>query len=290
MSVIYNTQYVDEVYSDSIEPNLYYDSILIPEVTYTEKYKEKSGGIFIHKLTSAGFVAPTTPASDFSHTQRADTLIQVVFNNNFKKSGKIFGVSAAAVGFNKAEEELAETLKEISEGWQLSGLACLMNEGTDAADTTALTTTNIKAKFIGLRKTLKLAKAKPNFSFANPTVYATILEYAGDDFTPTNNDRIVGDGNVGRWFGVNTFEANALAETVVTYYNYAGSLITLNLSYIDIIMGDYRAFSVINNFEAFRIIDAIDWAGSAAQVEWNTAYRVTNSDRILVKYNATPSA
>ena len=290
MAVIYNTQYVDEKYSAIIEPNLYYDSVLIPGVTYTDKYEEQAGGIFIHKLGTGGFIAPTTPGSDFSHVQVADTLIQAVFNNNFKRSRKIYGVTASAVAYSKAEAELAEALNEVKTGWMMSGLVCLAAESTNAADLTALSTSNLEAKFLGLRETLRLAKAQPNFALVRPGVYTLLLQTAGDNYRPVSNERILGQGMVGDWFGITCFEANGLSETVVKYYDYAGNLIDYDLSHVDIIMGDYQAFSVLNNFEVFRIIESFDFAGSYAQVEFNTAYRVTNSARIITKFNASPTA
>ena len=90
MAVIYNTQYVDEKYLPIVEPNLYYNSVLQPGITFTNKYTAQAGGIFIHKLGGgkATGVAPGTPGRDFSDEVVADTLIQAIFNNNFQKSRK----------------------------------------------------------------------------------------------------------------------------------------------------------------------------------------------------------
>src|SRR5574344_1148018 len=86
MSVIYNTQYVDEKYSPIVEPNLYYDSVLQPGVTFTDKYTMgQAGGYFVHKLGAGSLLAPTTPAGDFSGVVTADSLIQIVLNNAFRK-------------------------------------------------------------------------------------------------------------------------------------------------------------------------------------------------------------
>ncbi len=290
MAVIYNTQYVDEKYSAIIEPNLYYDSVLIPGVTFDERYEEQAGGIFIHKLGTAGFIAPTTPGSDFSNVQVADTLIQAVFNNNFKRSRKVYGVTASAVAYNKAEAELAEALNEVKTGWMMSGLCALAAESTNDGDTTALATNNIEAKYLGIREKLRLAKAQPDFCLVRPAVFSIMLQVAGDNFRDASNERIIGQGQVGKWFGVNVMEANGFSETSVKYYNYAGALIDYDLSHIDLIMGDHRAFSVLNNFETFRIIDSELFAGSLAQVEFNTAYRVTNPACIVTKFNASPTA
>jgi hypothetical protein len=289
MSVIYNTQYVDEKYSAIIEPNLYFDSVLIPGVTYDDRYEEQAGGIFIHKLGTAGIIAPTTPGSDFSSVVVADTLIQAVFNNNFKRSRKVYGVTAAAVAYNKAEAELAEALNEVKQGWMISGLACLADESTNMSDTTAITTTVVEAQYLATRQKIRVAGAKPDFCLASPAVYTCILQVAGDNFRPVANEAILGQASVGNWYGANVIEANGLGHVgMVTYYNYAGSLISFNLTHVDYIMGDHRAFSVLNNFEVFRIIDSEVFAGSLAQVEFNTAYRVTNAASIVTKFNADP--
>lgn len=290
MAVIYNTQYVDEKYSAIIEPNLYFDSILIPGVTFDDRYEEMAGGIFIHKLGTSGGIAPGTPGRDFSDAVVADTLIQVVFNNNFQRSRKIYGVTASNVAYNKAEAELAEALAEVKEGWMLSGLVALCDEGTNASDTTAITSSNIEAKYLLARQTLRTAKVKPDFCLLNPTQYTNALLVAGDSFRPVSNEAIIGQGSVGEWFGVNCIEANGLGQVgMLTYYNYAGALITFNLTHVDYIMGDHRCFSVLNNYVTFGIVDPGGrFSGSLAQVEFNTAYRVTNAAGIFVKFNADP--
>ena len=288
MSVIYNTQFVDERYSSIIEPNLYFDSVLQPGVTFTEKYEERTGGFFVHKLGSSAVVEPEEPAQDFSDQVTTDSLIQLVFNNTFRKSEIIYGVTEASVAYNKAEAELARLVQEISEGWQVSGLAALAEEAKDSEDYENVTVENIKEKMVSHRKMLKNAKARPNFVIASTDVYAKILEYAGEDFIPTKNDNMLQTGNAGRWFGLTVIEANALTTEQAKYYNYEGDLKTVDLTDVEFIMGDYEAFSAINNFEMLRMTDSERRAGALAQVETNAAYRVTNENRILVKYKEDP--
>ena len=127
MAVLYGSQNVDEKYSKAIEPNLYTDTVLIPGVTYTQKYMEgPAGGIFVHKLDSGNAVEPGVPGRDFTDEAASDALIPIVFNNNFQKSRKIYGVQAAAVSFAMAEEYLADSLNITKEGRQYSGLACIV--------------------------------------------------------------------------------------------------------------------------------------------------------------------
>jgi hypothetical protein len=288
MAVIYNTQYVDERYVSILEPNLYYGSVLQPGVTFTDKYSVQAGGIFIHKLGGgiASGVVPGTPGRDFSDAVVADTLIQAVFNNNFQRSRKIWGVTAAAVAYDKAEAELAEAVKEVSQGWQASGLACMVEEGTDLAVTTAVADTNVKEFIISMRKALVVKGATPTFAIVSPAVFEEFLTFIGTEYTPTLNDGAIA-GRAVNFLGIQMIEANALAQTDARYYNYAGALKALDLTKVDIIMGDAEAFSALNNFENVRVVDSERFSGSLAQVEMNAAYRVTNADRLLVKFNAS---
>lgn len=290
MAVIYNTQFVDEKYSAIVEPNLYFDSVLQPNVTFTDKYEERAGGIFVHKLGSGALVKPEVPAQDFTDAVTADTLIQLVFNNTFRQSEIIYGVTAASVAYNKAEAELSRLVQEISEGWQVAGLAALANEGTISTDFDAITDENVKEKIIAFRKELKNKKAKPSFILANTDVYAAILGFAGSEFIPVKNDGVTSTGNAGMWYGMMVIEANALTTADAEYYNFGGDKVEVDLTEVDFIMGDYQAFSAINNFEMLRVIDSERRAGALAQVETNAAYRVTNADRIIVKYNTSPTA
>ena len=47
MAILYGNQHVDERYSSTIEPNLYSDTVLIPGVTYTDKYEIGPAGAII---------------------------------------------------------------------------------------------------------------------------------------------------------------------------------------------------------------------------------------------------
>lgn len=290
MSVIYNTQYVDEKYSPIVEPNLYYDSVLQPGVTFTDKYTMgQAGGYFVHKLGAGSLLAPTTPAGDFSGVVTADSLIQIVLNNAFRKEEKIYGVTAASVSYNKAEAEFQRIIKEAGQGWQASGVACMAHEASEYGDTTAITNSNIKDFWIAMRKYLKDKKANPNFGLVSTDVYESYLKAVGDEYTPMRNDQIMVNARGGLYFGMPIIECNLFNETAVTYYDYAGTLQSVNLSHIDIIMGDYEAMSILTNLTSMRIIDTETFTGVKAQVEMNSGFRVTNADRIVVKTNTSTS-
>jgi len=70
------------------------------------------------------------------------------------------------------------------------------------------------------------------------------------------------------------------------YYDHAGTLKTVDLTGIDFIMYDYNAFSIVDNLEAIRLKDSENFIGSLAQVEINSGYRVTTSEKVVVKKHA----
>lgn len=285
--VIYDTQQVDEKYLSIIEPNLYYKSVLSPGLTFTDKYEAQAGGIYIHKIGGGKDtgVEPGTTGRDFNDEVVADTLIQAVFNNNFMKSRKIRGVTAKNVAYNKAEAELAEAVKQVSQGWQTSGVACMVHEGTDMADTTAITKDNIKDELISMRKKVIDNAGDVNFAIVSTSVFEAYLQYTGTEYTPAMNEAVLGGRNV-NFLGLTMIEANILNQDTAKYYDYTGSLQTVDLTTVDVIMGYYEGFSALNNFETLRVIDSERFSGSLAQVETNAAYRVTNPDLIAVKKNA----
>lgn len=290
MSVKYNDQYVDEKYSGILEPNLYYGSVFVPGVTFTDKYQEgPAGGIYVHKLeTTACEVGK--PGRDFANEETKDSLIPIILNNNFQKSKKIYGVQAAAVKIALANENLKIAINESSEGWQQSMLGCLVNESTASADKTEPTEENVKSIILSVRKELVKGKGSADVVMCSPDFYTLILAAAGKEFTPSMNDRINASGNVGNWLGFTFVEANGASAANAKYYDHTGTLKTVSLANFDFAMYNHNTLSGITNFETARIIDAQNFVGSLAQVELNSGYRVTNPALAYVhKHTTTPA-
>ena len=280
----YGNHNVDEKYSAILEPNLFLDSVLIPGVTYTDKFQgdAASGAVKFHKLGVAA-IDPSAPAQDFTDVDVADALITLPLNNSFRRSRKIFRVAANAVAFDLAEQELSTAVQEVSEGWQKSGVALMAAGATATVDIVVITDSNVKQYIIDYRKKIKDAKGTANFVFVNTTVYAAILKAAGSEFTPTRNEAINNTGNVGMWLGLLIIEVNILNESAAKYIDAAGVVQTVDLTKVDLIIGDYRAFGVATNLEAMRLKDSERFVGTLAQVEINSGFVVTNSARIQTK-------
>lgn len=280
-NIKYGEQYVDDKFSATIEPNLFTDTVLIPGVTYTDKYQEGNAGqIMVHKLDGGNAVKPGVPGRDFSDEAAKDELITIAINNNFQKSRKIYGVQANAVAFNAGEEYLADALNATKEGRQYSAIACLANEGTKLNDTTQITSANLVSYITSLRKQIKDNHGKANFILASTAVYQIALQVLG---LQSYADPAVVSGEMLKRFGLNIIECNSFDDDSAQYYDYTGTLKTVDLTNVEMICGYNEAFSVIDNFEMYRLVDSENFAGTKAQVEYNTGFRVNSPSQIIVK-------
>ena len=277
----YGNQYVDEQYLSAIEPNLYTDEVLIPGVTFSEDIVEgPAGGYYAHKLDDGTAVEPGTPGRDFTDEAAKDELIQVSYNNNFQKSRKIYGVQAAAVKFNAGEEYLANALNVPKEGRRYSALACMASEGTALEDTDETTKANVVENIIAMRQAVKDNHGQANFLLASTKVYAAALQVLG--LKETDDSAIV-TAQLMKRFGLNIIECNSFDKSAAKYYDYSGTLKTVDLTGIEMICGYHEAFKLEDNFATYRLIDSENFAGSKAQVEYNTAMRVVSPKQVIVK-------
>lgn len=285
MAIMYNNQNVDESYSDKLEANLYYGSVLVPGVTCDDSFvRGPGGGIYVHKLAT-GTATPNKPGKDFTDEETTDDLIQIVMNNCFQKSKKIYNVQAAACGADLKDANLAAAQAEVREGWCLSGLACLVQEGTVNTSTASTVDTCIE-KVIAARQAVVEKKGTSDVVMCSPAFYAMVLNRAGKEFQPSTNDRIRSSGNVGTYLGMNWIEANGMVSTAAKYYDHAGTLKTVNLSQVEFILYNHETLSVISNIDMARLVDSEMFNGCKAQVEQNTGYRVRNANLAYVAKKA----
>ena len=283
MAILYGTQNVDERYSPIVEPNLYTDEVLIPNVTFTNKYSlGPAGQIFVHQIDKKS-IAVGTPGRDFTDVAADDTLIPIALNNNYQQSRKLYGVQANAVAFDMGEEYLSDAIGTVREARRYSALACLAAEGTAVSDTTAITTADgAVAGLLALRKQVKDNHGEANYALVSTAIYALLLEKIG--FAEVY-DPAVRSAELLRRYGLTIIECNGFDEDQAKYYNSAGTLTTVDLTGVDMIVGSSEAFSLVDNLEVMRIVDSEMFAGSKAQVEINSGMKVTSAAQVVVKKN-----
>lgn len=296
MSVQYNSNtnkiFVDERYSAAFRPNLFYNTWLVEGVTYSAKYKTgPGGGFFVPKLTNDTRTVPGAPGRDFSDSLVKNDLLQIVLNNNYQESDKLYQVAAANISAPVANQTMANVTAKIRDGRAQSALACLMTEGTSLSDTTAITKSNVKDQILAARTAIVKKKGTADVVLCSPDVYGAILAQAGAEFTPNRNEKINMDGRVGNWMGMTFFECNGLATSSdEKYIDYSGTTKTVtaaNMGLVDFIVYNSEALSVLDNLEVYRLVDEpTRFVGVLAQAEVNTGFRVANSDLIAIKKHA----
>lgn len=289
MTIQYNSQYVDEKYLPILEPNLYTDTVIIPGVTYTDKYQTgPAGQLYVHKITKGDRVTPGTPGRDFTDVAAADSLIQIALNNNFQKSTKIYGVQENAVAFNMGEAYMANSIQVVRESRQYSALGCMVYEGSVEASTSTISTAdNAVAALLSMRKKIKDDYGQANFALVSTEIYKLFLSQVGFVVAA---DPATRNAELLRRFGINIYECNSFDNSTAKYYDYTGTLRTVVLSNVEMIVGYNEAMSIVSNLEAMRVVSSENFVGSKAQIELNCGFRVTSKDQIIVKSKGSISA
>lgn len=293
MPIQYGNLYVDEKYKPVILPNLFYKTWLVPGVTCQDVSSDNNGGWFWHKLTSTGAAKPGKPGRDFTDETASDDLVQCIYNNNFQKSKKIYGVQAAAVAYAVAEEHLALAVNEVGEGKHMSALACLVTEGNAAVNTSAITTENFSAEVLAVRKEIVDSKGVADVVLCSTSFFATMLAFAGDKYTPTTNEKLLAaaaGGQVGNYLGMTWFEVNGFScAEDLSYYDYTGTEKTVtaaDLAKVEFVMYDHNSLGVGDNFTMARLKDSERFAGTLAQTEDNVGMRVLVPEVVRVRKHA----
>lgn len=287
MAVIGNVNIAEE-YSRLVEPNLYPDSTLVPGVTFNPHTLEGAGGRYIPKVSKGGIIDPTLPGQDYDFSNASDSLIQIVANNSITPSKRIRNAQVASVQYPIVEENLATLVSgSVKPSFNAQGIACLVNEGTTLADTDEITATNIKAYLIELRKKLRDKGANGNVLIVSTAVYSVILQAAGGDFDNEVKNMINMEGGIGRWLGWTIIESNILTiATQGKYYDYSGTLQTVDFTTVEMIAYDWQKFYVDTLIEMLKMQDATTFNGVEIVSEFINGYRVSDKDCVLIKKKA----
>lgn len=274
--------------SPIVSEALYDDEFLVDGVTYTSKHDVGSAGqIQIVKHSAGSIQAPVAPGSDFTDTTYANTVVDLNCNNAFQRSEKIAMFYEATMPVDLKAERVWDLTKKVARDRRAAALAVLVKQGTDAADTTAVTKSNIKTLIVNGRQALVKKNAKPNVVIASPEVYGAMLLAAGTEYTPLFNDNVAREGRIGSYMGILWFESSLLDGT--SSYKYAkadGTYETVDISDVDYILYDGEALSIVDKLTGLRQIDSEDFYGSKIQEELVSGILVTNADCVLVKFHA----
>ena len=280
--------YTDDKYSALLEPNLWYNNIFIPGVTYTDKYQlGPAGQIFVHK-PGVGTITPTVPGADFSDAIVQDSLVTIPLNLQFNRSRKIYGATLASVAYAAAASEMETAIQEIKKAWTLAAYQALIGTTSIINSTnilTVLTASTVYDTIVNDRAKLVATGVKPDTLIVSPAVYGMLLQ--SDEFqrTGTVGDNAVSNAIVGRVAGLNVVEYEAVDSGAVDGQT-IGGITWATGDLMEYVMYDSDAFSIVTSVEAMRLVEEpTRFVGTLAQVQIVSGFKLTNPARALLKFH-----
>jgi len=271
------TETVDSVFSKLLIANLFKDQTFKAGVTFTDKYNERGGQIYVRKLGKTKATkknATQAGGLDLTHTETADKLLLIQKKDVISRSGKSI-------------DKVSEVIEEFKEGCQelymsyllaepVDNDAVVMSGATRSANTVASTTlVELVASILADEKVIRTKGGKADTVIINPDMENLFLAStlkAGNAFVPETNEEWLKSGKIGKLYGMNVFSSNLIGDE--------NEGTAANTEYI---IYDHETFALACDIEGLRMVNAIDFFGSYAQIESLNGGGVANPDLAIAK-------
>ena len=191
-------------------------------------------------------------------------------------------------------------MEEFKEGCQIKWVSYLLNTtvaasgvgvggATRSANTTADTAlSTLISSILTDRKQIRVNGGNADVLIISPDMEALFLQNAytaGNAFIPETNESLIKDGKIGRLYGMNVFTSNLIGSGTPSTLPVAGNAPAntgdaLNCEYI---IYDHEAFAIACDFEGLRMVNAIDFIGSYAQIQAVCGGGITNPALAIAK-------
>lgn len=297
------TETVDTVFSKILINNLFKDNTFKPGVTFTNKYNERGGQIYVRRLGKTAATVKDATASgglDLTHTETADSLVLIQKKDAISRSEKCYDLVENLRASGKSVDKIAEVVEEFKERCQIQWMSYLLNTtvaasgvgvggATRSASTTADTAlSTLISSILADRKQIRVNGGNADVLIISPDMEALFLQNAytaGNAFIPETNESLIKDGKIGRLYGMNVFTSNLIGSGTPSTLPVAGNAPAntgdaLNCEYI---IYDHEAFAIACDFEGLRMVNAIDFMGSYAQIQAVCGGGITNHALAIAK-------
>ena len=301
------TETVDTVFSKILVNNLFKDNTFKPGVTFTNKYNERGGQIYARRLgKTAATVKTATSAGglDLTHTETADSLILIQKTDAISRSEKCYDLVEVLRASGKSVDKVSEVVEEFKEGCQIQWMSYLLKTpvaengvgvggATRSANTTADTTLDtLISSILADRQQIRVNGGNADVLIISPEMETLFLANAyksGNAFIPETNEALIKDGKIGRLYGMNVFSSNLIGSGTPSVLPVAGNAPanTGDAAKCEYIVYDHDAFAIEADILGLRMVNAIDFIGSYAQVEAVSGGGVTNPALAIAKVTAT---
>ncbi len=280
--------YTDDKYSALLEPNLWFNNIFQPGVTYTDKYQlGPAGQIFVHK-PGVGTVTPTHPGADFSDAVVQDSLVTIALDKQFNRSRKIYGATLASVAYSAAASEMETGIQEVKKAWTLQFYKELIGKTSIIVSDnilTVVTDSTIYDQIVSDRQKLVELGANPNVIIVTPASYGLLLKAPEFQRTGVVGDNVVSNGVVGSVAGLKVVEYEA-ADSAAIDGATIGGITWATGDLMEYVIYDADALSGVTSVEAIRLVEEpTRFVGTLAQVQIVSGFELTNASRALLKFH-----
>ena len=301
-----NSETVDTTFSPVLVKNLFKDNTFIPGVTFTDKYNERAGQIYARRLGKTAATskdATTSGGLDLTHTETADSLVLIQKKDAISRSEKCYDLVEKLRMSGKSVDKIAEVSEEFKEGLQIKWMSYLLaptvlasgvgvGGATRSSNTTADTGLDtLIASILADRQQIRVNGGVADVLIISPEMETLFLSNAyksGNAFVPETNEEIIKTGKIGRLYGMTVFTSNLIGAGTPSVLPVAGNAPAnsgdaANCEYI---IYDHDAFAIATDIEGLRLVNAIDFMGSYAQVQGITGGGVTNPALAIAKITA----
>lgn len=301
------TETVDTVFSKILVANLFKDQTFKAGETFTDKYDEKGGQIYARRLGKTSATKKDATASgglDLTHTETADSLVLIQKKDAISRSEKCYDFVETLRASGKSVDKVAEVIEEFKEGCQVTWMGYLLatpvsasgvglGGATRSANTTADTTLDtLTASILKDREQIRVNGGVADVLIVSPqmeTLFLANVLKSGNAFIPETNEEWLKNGRIGRLYGLQVYTSNLIGGGTPTSVPVAGNAPanTGDAANCEYIIYDHDTFAIACDILGLRLVNAIDFFGSYAQIEAVCGGGVVNPALAIAKIVST---
>lgn len=294
---------VDTVFSKILVANLFKDETFVAGKTFTDKYNERAGQIYARRLGKTPATvkdATTSGGLDLVHTETADSLVLIQKKDAISRSEKCYELVETLRASGRSVDKVAEVVAEFKEALQIQMMKYLLAApvedsavGVGGATRSANTSksTDLKdllADILADRQQIRVNGGVADTLIISPEAETLFLANAytsGNAFIPETNEELVKTGKIGRLYGMNVYTSNLLGGGVPATGGNAPAN-SGDASNCEYVIYDHDTFAVACDILGLRMVNAIDFIGSYAQIEAIAGGGVVNPALAIAKVTA----
>lgn len=278
---------VDTIFSKILIKNLFKDETFKPGETFTDKYNERGGQIYIRRLGKIATTQKDATQSDgmkLTHTQTADSLVLIQKKDVVSASEECYDLVETLRASGKSVDKVEQVVSAFKEKCQIVWMSYLLaptvsasavgiGGATRSTKTTASTTLDALIEdVLADRQQIRVNGGTADVLIISPEMETLFLANAyksGNAFLPETNEEILETGKIGTLYGMKVYSSNLLGSGVPTKLPVDGNAPanTGDAAKCEYVIYDHDTFGIACDFLGLRMTNAIDFFGSYAQIQ-----------------------